>query len=146
MQMSAEANKAVVREFIEQVWNEHRPDLVEKYMSDDFRHYDAPGITDRADIKNFVAATLKAFPDFKVSIEQEVAEGDLVVHRQTVGGTQTGAFELFGLPATGKPVSIVGLYIFRIADGKIAELWGTSDALSMMQQLGVIPVPGTSQP
>lgn len=47
--------------------------------------------------------------------------------------TQTGEFEFLGLPATGKPVSIVGVYIFRIANGKIAELWGLGDTLSMMQ-------------
>jgi steroid delta-isomerase-like uncharacterized protein len=142
--MSAEANKAVARGFIEQVWNEHRPDLVEKYMSDDFLHHDAPGVTDRASVKNFISTTLKAFPDFKVSIEAEVAEGDLVVQRQIASGTQTGEFEFFGLPATGKQVSINGVYIFRVAGGKIAELWGTSDSLSMMQQLGAIPMPGTS--
>ena len=142
--MSAEANKAVAREYIEQVWNEHRPDLVEKYMSDDFVHHDAPGITDRESSKNFVAATLKAFPDYKVSIEQEIAEGDLVVQRSISSGTQTGAFEALGLPATGKQVSTVGVFIFRIDNGKIAELWGTADAMGMMQQLGVIPVPGAS--
>ena len=142
--MSAEANKAVVREYIEQVWNEHRPDLVEKYMSEDFLHHDAPGITDRESAKNFIAAIMKAFPDYEISIEQEIAEGDLVVQRQIASGTQTGEFEFFGLPATGKQVSINGVYIFRVAGGKIAELWGTSDSLSMMQQLGVIPMPGTS--
>jgi steroid delta-isomerase-like uncharacterized protein len=142
--MSAEANKALAREFIDQVWNELRPDLVEKYMSEDFLVHDAPGITDRESLKNYVAAIKKAFPDYKISIEQEIAEGDLVVHRSISSGTQTGGFEALGLPATGKPVSVVGVFVFRIANGKIAELWGTSDGLGMMQQLGVIPVPGAS--
>lgn len=69
IRVSAEANKAVVRGYIEQVWNEHRTDLVEEYMSDDFLHHDAPGITDRESLKNFITATMKAFPDFKVSTE-----------------------------------------------------------------------------
>jgi steroid delta-isomerase-like uncharacterized protein len=140
--MSAEANKAVARGYIEQVWNEHRPDLVEKYMSEDFLHHDDPLVSDRASVKNFIATTLEAFPDLKISIEQEIAEGDLVVQRQTVNGTQTGALELLGLPATGKPVSFKSVYVFRVAGGKIAELWGVTDAMSMMQQLGVIPIPG----
>jgi steroid delta-isomerase-like uncharacterized protein len=142
--MSAEANKAVVREYIQQVWNEHQPDLVEKYMSDDFLHHDAPGITDRESAKISIAAVMKAFPDYKISIEHEIAEGDLVVQRSISSGTQTGAFEALGLPATGKQVSNIGVYIFRIANGKIAEIWGTADLLGMMQQLGVIPVPGAS--
>lgn len=139
--MSAEQNKALVREYIEQVWNKHQPDMVEKYMSEDVVHHDAPGLTDRESIKNFIAATLNAFPDWKNNIKQEIAEGDLVVLRQTVGGTQQGALEAFGIPATGKQVSIVAVHIIRIANGKIAELWGLSDALTMMQQLGVIPAP-----
>jgi steroid delta-isomerase-like uncharacterized protein len=142
--MSAKANKAVVREYIQQVWNEHQPDLVEKYMSDDFLHHDAPGITDRESAKISIAAVMKAFPDYKISIEHEIAEGDLVVQRSISSGTQTGAFEALGLPATGKQVSNIGVYIFRIANGKIAEIWGTADLLGMMQQLGVIPVPGAS--
>jgi steroid delta-isomerase-like uncharacterized protein len=145
MQISAEANKAVARGYMGQVWNAQRPDLVENFLSEDFQHHDAPGVTDRAGVKNFIAATQAAMPDVKVSIEAEIAEGDLVVQRQIVSGTQTGAYEALGLPATGKQISIVGVYIFRIGGGKIAELWGVADAMSMMQQLGVIPTPEASQ-
>lgn len=140
--MSTEKNKAVVRGYIEQVWNGHRPDLVEQYLADDVMHHDAPGLTDRASIQNFIAATLNAVPDIRVSIEAEIAEGDLVVFRQTVSGTQQG--EWMGLPASGKQFSATGVFIFRVAGGKIAELWGLSDTFSMMQQLGAIPTPESS--
>jgi len=137
--MSAEKNKAVVREYIEQVWNGHRPDLLEQYMAKNVVHHDAPGVTDWESMQNFIGATVNAVPDFRISIEAEIAEGDLVVQRQTVSGTQQG--ELMGLPASGKQFSMIGVWIFRVAGGKIAELWGVGDTLSMMQQLGAIPTP-----
>jgi len=138
--MSVEKNKAVVRGYIEQVWNGRRPDLLEQYLAKDVVHHDAPGLTDRESIRNFIVATLNAVPDFSVSIEAEIAEGDLVVQRQIAGGTQQG--ELMGLPASGRQFSMVAVFIFRVAGGKIAELWGVGDSLRMMQQLGAIPTPG----
>ncbi len=88
---------------------------------------------------------LNAFPDWKHNIEQEIAERDLVVLRQIVGGMQQGQLESYGIPTTSKQISMVTVHIFRLADGKIAELWGLSDALGMMQQLGVIPAPEPGQ-
>ena len=140
--MSIEKNKAVVRGYIEQVWNGHRPDLIEQYMAEDVVHHDAPGLIDRASIRNFIASFLNAFPDVRVSIENEIAEGDLVVLRESLSGTQQGEF--MGLPASGKQISMIGVYIFRVADGKITDLWGTADSLGMMQQLGVIPAPAAA--
>jgi steroid delta-isomerase-like uncharacterized protein len=139
VEMSTEKNKAVVRGYIEQVWNGRRPDLLEQYMAADIVHHDAPGITDRESIQNFITTTQNSFPDFEIRIEAEIAEGDLVVLRQTISGTQQGEF--MGLPASGKQFSMTGVYIFRVAGGKIAELWGLSNTLGMMQQLGAIPTP-----
>ena len=73
-------------------------------------------------------------------VDDVVAEGDRVVIRWSGGGTHRG--ELFGIPPTQKSITANGIHIFRIADGKIAEHWGTSDDLGMMRQLGVIPAPG----
>jgi steroid delta-isomerase-like uncharacterized protein len=140
--MSTEKNKAVVREYIEQVWNGHRPDLLEQYMAADVVHHDAPGMTDRVSIQNNIATFLNAFPDFRVSIEATIAEGDLVVLRQTLSGTQQGEF--MGLPASGKQFSTIGVYIVRVTGGKITDLWGLADSLGMMQQLGVIPAPAAA--
>ena len=137
--MSTEQNKAVVRGYIEQVWNGRRPDLLDQYMVEDIVHHDSPGLTDRKSIQDFIATTQNSFPDFRIRIEAEIAEGDLVVLRQTMSGTQQGEF--MGLPASGKQFSMIGVYIFRIAGGKIAELWGLSNSLGMMQQLGAIPTP-----
>lgn len=140
--MSTEKNKAVVRAYIEQVWNGHRPDLLEQYMAADVVHHDAPGLTDRASIQSFIASFLNAFPDLRISIEAEIAEGDLVVLRESLSATQQG--EYMGLPASGKQFSTIGVFIFRVADGKITDLWGLANSLSMMQQLGAIPAPAAA--
>ena len=84
------------------------------------------------------------FPDFQVTIEDLfAAEGEKVVLRFTFRGTHQGEF--LGVAPTGKRVTMAGIDIFRIADGKIVELWGQEDVLGMMQQLGAIPEPGHSE-
>jgi len=78
-----------------------------------------------------------AFPDLKVTVNQLVAERDLVVGHMTTEGTQAG--ELMGIPASGKKISITEMHMVRIANGKAVEHWGLANAMAMMQQLGVIP-------
>ena len=78
-----------------------------------------------------------SFPDLKVSINQIVAEGDLVSAAMTTEGTQTGVF--MGIPASDKKISITEMHMVRVADGKVVEHWGVTDAMGMMQQLGVMP-------
>ena len=80
---------------------------------------------------------LNAFPDIKISIDDEIAEGDKVVFNWTSRGTHQG--ELYGIPATGKQVTNTGMTIYRLENAKIAELWFIGDNLGMMQQLGVVP-------
>ncbi len=81
-----------------------------------------------------------AFPDLEWRIDDLIAEGDKVVARTTMSGTQTGEF--FGIPATGRRVSMTGVHVFRVQDGKIAEHWGSNDDLSLLRQLGAIRVSG----
>jgi steroid delta-isomerase-like uncharacterized protein len=87
-------------------------------------------------LRQYIAASLKAFPDFKLTFEDEIAAGDKVAARWTVTGTQKG--ELSGIPATGKQVTESGMTFYRLANAKIAEFWFLADNLGMMQQLGVI--------
>jgi predicted ester cyclase len=79
---------------------------------------------------------LRAFPDLQVNVEDLIAEGDKIVSRNTVTGTQQG--EYMGLPPTGKSVTYNEIFIFRFVNGRIAETWGVVDVLSQMRQLGVI--------
>jgi steroid delta-isomerase-like uncharacterized protein len=77
------------------------------------------------------------FPDLRFKIEDLLADGDKVIARTVFTGTHRGDF--FGLCATGKPVAVSSIHIFRIDDGRIVEHWATSDDLAMLRQLGVVP-------
>jgi steroid delta-isomerase-like uncharacterized protein len=135
----SERNKAIVRRYIQQVWNQHELDRFDEFVAADVVHHDSSGDQGLEWMKMSAAAVLDAFPDLQTLIEDEVAEGDRVVHRQRTTGTHTGEFQ--GMPATGNCVDVAGIWIFRLADGKIVELWGVVDQLSMLQQLGVMPAP-----
>ena len=91
----------------------------------------------REGYKTIMARYQSAFPDRKTTVEDWIVEGDKVVGRYTFEGTHTGP--LPGIPPTGKHVKTTGVTILRIARGKIVEVWSFSDALGMLQQLGVIP-------
>jgi predicted ester cyclase len=95
-----------------------------------------------------VALFRTAFPEPWWQIEDLIAEGDRVVARMTMTGTRLGDF--FGVPATGRAVTLTGAHILRIADDRIAEHWGSNDDLGLMRRLGVIPEPspaaGTNSP
>jgi steroid delta-isomerase-like uncharacterized protein len=88
-------------------------------------------------VREVFARLHRAFPDLHITIEDLVKEGDKIVSRNTVTGTQRG--EYMGIPPTGKSVTYNGIFIFRFADGRIAETWGVVDVVSQMKQLGVIP-------
>ena len=138
----SEANKALMRRELEEVWNKHNPDAIDEIYAPDFVNHNAPpGMpNDREGFQAFVGINLGAFPDVKVTSDSLVAEGDKVVSRWTGTGTHTG--ELMGIPATGKRIKMTGITIARVAAGKIAELWIESDQMGLMQQLGVVPAPG----
>jgi steroid delta-isomerase-like uncharacterized protein len=79
----------------------------------------------------------QAFPDLHITVEDLIAEDDKVVGRNTVTGTHRG--EYMGLPPTGRTVAYDEIFIFRCAEGRIAETWGAVDVISQMKQLGLIP-------
>jgi len=95
-----------------------------------------PGL---AGLKLFITGLRAAFPDFKYTVEDVIAQGDKVVLRLTANGTQMGDFG--GIPATGRHATWSEIHIVDLAGGKIVEHWVVQDQLSMLQQLGVIPQP-----
>jgi steroid delta-isomerase-like uncharacterized protein len=130
--MSSETNKAIIRRYLEQVFNERRYDLVEEFLVEGVEFHGtgiAPGL---AAAEKWVAMLIAAFPDQHMTIDDVIAEGDRVVVRSTLNGTHQG--EMQGIPATGNPVSQPSITIFRLAKGKIAEGWFAADNLSKMQQ------------
>ena len=137
--MSTDTNKAIVRRYIDQVLDKGHADLAGEFLAENIEFHGtnlAPGL---AAIEEYVVTFAAAFPDRHVSADDVVAEGDRVVARTTMTGKHLGDFQ--GIPATGKPVNQSSISIFRMANGKIAEAWFAADNLSMMQQLGVIPIP-----
>jgi steroid delta-isomerase-like uncharacterized protein len=139
----SEENKAVVRQFFAEVINGGNLDRADELVTDDYvEHQHLPGAEGRQGIavaKAFLSMMRGAFPDFHFDIEDLVAEGDKVVARLTVSGTHRG--EMMGLAPTGKRIQTSGIEVFRVADGKLAEHWATFDALGMLRQIGIVPVP-----
>lgn len=93
--------------------------------------------TGAALLKEVFATLHRAYPDLRITIEDQIAEGDKVAIRNTVRGTHLG--EYMGVPPTGKSVTYNEIFIARFEDGRVAETWGVVDVLSQMRQLGVLP-------
>jgi steroid delta-isomerase-like uncharacterized protein len=141
--MSAETNKAISRRFFDEAWNEGNLTALDEILTQD--HFNSgpsnlPGLPAGPEGgKQVITLYRNAFPDVHFTIDEQLTEGERVVTRWTAHGTHQG--ELQRLPATGKSSTVSGIAIDRFVDGKIAETWGLFDYFSMMQQLGVIPMP-----
>ena len=131
--ITEEENKTVVRNWFEEGWNKHNPDIIDEYVAVDFINYSMD--FNRDQLKQFISTVLIAFPDIHFTIENQIAEGDQVATRWTFRGTHKGEF--MGVPATGKQVTVTGMNISRHANGKYVEDWGNWDALGFMMQLGM---------
>ena len=141
--MSTEQNKEQMRRVIEEVMNRGNVSLADELLAPDFVEHEAlpPGIPGgREGVKHLTTAFRSAFPDFKATIDDMLAEGDKVVVRTTWSGTQQ--CEFMGVPPTGRCVSFGVIDIVRFSGGKAVEHWGQMDTMGMMQQLGAIPMPG----
>ena len=140
--MSTEENKAIVRRVNDEVWSEGHLDVIEELIADNFvaTVVGAPEqIRGPQGFREFVVTYRKAFPDLRITIDEQLAEGETVVTRWTATGTNEG--ELMGIPATGKQATTAGININRISDGKLVEGWGLFDQLGLLQQIGAVPVP-----
>ena len=94
---------------------------------------------DLAGVTELAKAFYGAFPDIKQTIEDVVADENKAAVRFSATGTQTG--ELMGMPPSGKQISISGMAIFHIANGKVTEWAEVFDQMTLMQQIGAIPTP-----
>lgn len=137
-QMSA-ANKTVSRRLTEEAFNQGKYDVIEEVVAPTFVNHDpATGDTKGPEgTRELIEGYRTAFPDIKITIEEQIAEGDLVVTRWTGTGTHKG--ELMGIAPTGKGTTVTGVTIDKIKDGKIVESWNNWDTLGLLRQLGVVP-------
>src|SRR5919106_4785825 len=136
--MSLEQNKAVVLRFYEELWNARTLSVADEIFAADCVTHQlqsgaAPEGTPRNPeaVKHHVAEWLAGFPDLRFSVEQMLAEGDLVMTRSTMHGTHTGSW--LGIGPTGKQVSIRMFVVHRIVNAKIAEDWVLVEALGFLQ-------------
>lgn len=139
--MSTEENKALMRRFYEEVFNQRNLAAIDDFIAPNFVNHSATqlGMTggDLDHVKQFLTMILQTFPDLRYTVEDVIAEGDKIAARLTISGTQQGAF--MGIPATGKHAVVSDIEIFRIAGGKALECWVQVDFLGLLQQLGVVP-------
>lgn len=130
-----DANKAVVKRYIDEVVNAGKVDVVDEIVAGDYRlNGDAAG-PDLLKSRAGASYTMlhDAFSDFAFTINELVAEGNTVAARLTFRGTQTGPFA--GIPPTGKKVENLSLSFFALTNGQVAEEWTVSDVADVLRQL-----------
>lgn len=142
--MSVKENKALMRHVFEEM-NKGKAAFMavmdEVYAADYVAHGGATGdLHGLKDFKTHIGALYDACPDLHFTVDDIIAEGDNVAMRWTLTGTLKGA--LMAIPPTNKKITYWAIEIVRTADGNIMESWERTDTLSMMQQLGLVPIPG----
>ncbi|NJK53359.1 MAG: ester cyclase [Leptolyngbyaceae cyanobacterium SU_3_3] len=134
---NTDRNKAIYQRYIQQVFNQGQLDLLDEILSPSYVYHEAPPdiLPGAEGIRQVVSIFRAAFPDLEITIDDQLADGDKVCSRATTRGTHQG--EIFGIPATGKAVTMTGLTVVRIVDGRITESWVKNDVMGLMNQLGV---------
>ena len=138
--MGVEENKENIRRSIEEVYNRGDMSVVNELIAPDFVVPGESNIKGPEGIKSFATTLRTAFPDFHMTIEEMVGEGDNVAAYLTWTGTHKGEF--MGIAPTDKQIKNTGAYFYKFKDGKQIETKGISNQLSMYQQLGATPPTG----
>lgn len=142
----SQRNLALVQQAIEEIWNGGNYAKLDDYVAQDIVvRMPAAGedIHGPEGIRQFYGMLRAAFPDLHFTIEDQIAAGDRVVTRWTASGTHQGDFQ--GIPAAGKAVTMSGIDIDRLADGKVVECWPVVDELGLLRQLGALPEPAPAE-
>ena len=119
-----EANKAIVRRYLDEAWNAGKLETIDELY--------APELAEG--VKQTIGQFRIGFPDWHCEIDEFITQGDLVVNRWTGHATHTGTF--FGVPASGNKITVTGITIHEIRDGKIVRDDSEADQLGLMQQIG----------
>jgi len=144
--MSTEENKALLRRYIKEVWDEQNPAAVDEFLAPDYKRHRSPTIEPltRDDQKQLLTKFRAAFPDIQLTVEEIIAEDDRVAFRSTIRATHQNEF--LGIAPTGKKVTVGLVDVIHIENGKFVEQWGGPDLLDLVQQLGAeISVKESSQ-
>lgn len=133
-----DARKQLFNDVVDRVW--HRGDLAfidQAYHPAYVANVPRRGFQDVEAFRQYVTEVRTAFPDIRIYVEDQIAEGDLVASRYRVVGTHTGP--LMGLPATQRPIDVPGITIERLSGGRFAESWTCWDVIGLFHELGLIP-------
>jgi len=141
VRMSTE-NKALVRRWFKEVWNEGNTKTIDELLTDrSVIHGLGEDLRGPAAFKSFHAAYRDAFPDVKIQIDRMVAEDDLVAVHWSASATHSGSG--LGFAASGRPVNFSGMGIARFEGNKLIEGWNNFDQLGLLQQIGVVALPAS---
>jgi steroid delta-isomerase-like uncharacterized protein len=144
--MSAEAARALFQRYFDDGTNTGDLGVVDEVFAEDYRHFDPAnpdpnGVVGREGVREHITTLRNAFPDVAFHVEDMIAEDDKIVVRWHATLTHTGDY--FGIPPTGKSATITGMNTWHLAGGKAVEGWVNRDDLGLLQQLGIIPTPGS---
>jgi predicted ester cyclase len=145
--MGIAENKDVIQRMVDECVNEHRAEILDQFVTSDVRvHPGTPGtapVTEGIDeLRTAFQRFRTPFPDLHITLDQLLAEEDLVAARWTATGTHSGP--LAGIESTGAHVRWGGTDIYRLVDGRVAEWWRNDDFVGLLHQLGRDPVPATA--
>jgi steroid delta-isomerase-like uncharacterized protein len=135
--MTEEEVSTLVNRFTDEAWNGGNLDLIDELFAADYVGHDAPRpdpVQGPEGMKDFLRMYHHAFSDAHITLDDVIVKDDKVVTRWTGRGTHDG--DLMGIPPTGTKIEFVGIRIFRVAEGKIAEGWVVWDTFGLMRQLG----------
>jgi steroid delta-isomerase-like uncharacterized protein len=142
--VSAEESKTIVRRLLEEPWTDL--DVVDELVDESYVGHD-PSLPEPLHgpqgFKDNVSMFRAAYSDARITVDEQIAEGDTVASRWTGRGTHDG--ELMGVRASGKQVTVSGIVVSRVANGKVVEEWTNWDTLGMLQQIGAVPAPAQAQ-
>jgi predicted ester cyclase len=138
---SVRANERVVEAFLQDVINKHRGGDAANYLNPDMQWSGGTvgTVTGRANVAGLFAGVVAAFPDAHVTVDDIFGQGDQVVVRVVVSGTQEGA--ILGIPASGRHVQWDGVDIYRLSHGKISNIWAGDDWSAILNDTGTYKAP-----
>ena len=135
------ADERVVEAFLQDVINEHNGSDAANYLNPDMQWSGGTvgTVTGSANVAGLFASVVAAFPDAHITINDIFAQGDQVVVRVVVSGTQEGA--ILGIPASGRFVQWDGVDVYRLSDGKISNIWAGDDWTAILNDTGTYKAP-----
>jgi predicted ester cyclase len=136
--MSIEGNKSIVRRIVAEVWNRDNLDAADELFAANFTRNGGDGLGPSG-VKQIMAGISAAMPDLEYTIDDLDAEGDQVLVRWFARGTHTGEWQrpdLGQLAPTGRQITLRAMNLFRIDDGKAAEVWEFGDSIGFLRQIG----------